>query len=164
MVLCSSIVLSGCSFAFVSGPPQNHQQLPYFNCTEGRLWPILDGVFTAIQALRLAADLSYTEQEYEDLGGPWGRNADIGIAIGLGALGAAGMYYGFTKSGECRAARQQLLMRGAGGMQMQPGTWPPPGPAPMPAPAPVPAPAPGPTPAPDPAHSGPTAPPPTPQP
>ena len=143
-------MLGGCSFAFVSGPPPNHEQLPYFDCTQSRVAPILDTLFTAIQAVNLGIAASDNDAEWDarfDNDPPISRSASIPLYAGLAAVGAAGMYYGFTKTARCREAKQLWMVRG--GMQqqqpMQPGTWPPPaGPpgAPAPAPAPPTAPAP----------------------
>ncbi|MBA3455622.1 MAG: hypothetical protein H0T42_21185, partial [Deltaproteobacteria bacterium] len=35
----SFVALTGCSFALVSGPPANHQQMPVIECTTSRLGP-----------------------------------------------------------------------------------------------------------------------------
>jgi hypothetical protein len=132
---------SGCSFAFVSGPPANHAQLPYFDCSTSRVAPALDTVLTVIQAIRIAYDLSLTQAEYDAKDLPIARNADIAIGVGLGVLGAAGMWYGFSKTAECRAAKEQMMMRSVN-PAMPPPMMPPPSgqlppPAPMP-PAPLP--------------------------
>jgi hypothetical protein len=46
--------LSGCSFAFVSGPPPRHEELPAFDCTESRVAPVLDTLFTVLQVANFA--------------------------------------------------------------------------------------------------------------
>ncbi len=169
LVLCLST--TGCSFAFVSGPPANHRQLPYFECSSSRTVPVLDTLFTALEAINLGLAVSRSDQGWDDLFNgdpPIQRKTGIGLYTVLTALGAAGMYYGFTKTSECRAAKSELMIRSTtnGGMQPGPGTWPPPGPtAPAPAPgtwpppAPAPAPTPAPAPAPAPAPPAPPAPP-----
>jgi len=142
-VIVIGVLLGGCSFAFVNGPPPQHQQLPYFDCTSSRVAPVLDTIFTALQVLNVGLAVSDNDAEWEDrFGGdaPIARKPSIALYAGLAALGAAGAYYGFTKTGECRDAKLQLMMRA--GQQQQPGTWPPPAAAPAPAPAPGPAPAP----------------------
>jgi hypothetical protein len=158
MALAACLATTGCSFAFVSGPPANHQQLPYFDCTSGRAAPILDVVWTAFQLLNLATLASTSEAEFDAQfeatpGGndpPFSRTTGMTINAVLGAAGAFGAYYGFKKTGECRAAKSELVLRmnttGQGFGPQTPGTWPPPAaPAPAPyAPAPEPAPAPPP--------------------
>lgn len=123
--------LSGCSFVLVSGPPANHQQLPAFDCTTSRLGPALDTVWTILQALNLSVALSKTNQEWDDqFGGspPFSRTTAVPVYIALAGLGAAGMYYGFSRTGECREAKTELAGRQAqpNGTGVQPGTWPPP--------------------------------------
>ena len=157
--------MSGCSFARVSGPPANHAELPAFECTTSRLGPGLDTVWTILQALNIATAASQTDAEWADMYNgdpPIARGTALPMYVAFGALGAAGMYYGFSRTSRCRDAKSQLV-----GRQMQrpqvpnAGTWPPPyqppppgppatgGGYPPPAPpAPAPAPAPGAPPAP----------------
>jgi hypothetical protein len=156
MVLC----LGGCSFALVQGPPSNHEQLPYVPCTEGRLGPVLDTVWTALQGLNLAVAVSSSDSEWDDVFGgsaPLSRSAAIPLYVGLAGLGAAGMYYGFTRTSACRSARARAALRGPGeGGPGQPGSWPPPAPqAPSEPPPPAPEPSEPPPPAPEPSEPGP---------
>jgi hypothetical protein len=148
---------TGCSFAFTSSPPANHRQLPYFECSSSRVAPILDVLWTTLQVLNLTTLASKTDAEFnaqfETNPGqndpPFQRKTGMAVNAAFGALGAAGAYYGFTKVRECRAAKNELMLRmGSGGQQPGPGTWPPPTPAPAPAPAPAPPPAPEPAPEP----------------
>jgi hypothetical protein len=130
LAIAMACTVTGCSFAFVKPPPANHQQLPMFDCTSGRLVPGLDVAWTVLQTLNLAIAASSSDAEWDDnFGGdaPFSRGTAIPLYAVLAGLGAAGAYYGFTKTAECRQARMELMMR-AGGMQpgMQPGTWPPP--------------------------------------
>jgi len=160
------IALAGCSFAFVSGPPDNHAQLSYFDCTSSRLAPILDTVLTG---LMLANVITLAAESDADLARSQGctlgesncpvisRHAGMLIDGAIGLAGAAGMVYGFTKTGACRRAKNEQALRqppqqpympgswpppqGAPPPQGQPGTWPPPAQgAPQPAPPPQPAP------------------------
>jgi hypothetical protein len=115
---------------------------------------VLDTVWTALQALNLGLAVASDEQEWEDTfsgNPPFSRNVGIGVYSVFAALGAAGMWFGYTRTSACRAAKSDLATRGGG---MQPGMpgmqpWPPPpqpgAPAPgtTPPPPPAPAPAPG---------------------
>jgi len=112
LVLCLS--LSGCSFLFVSGPPDNHRELPKFDCTKGRGWPVTDTVMGTIYALDLALSASGGLEE----GTPpekrlsAGANAAlISTFAGLTALSAASAYYGFTRTSSCREATSALQAR-----------------------------------------------------
>ncbi|MEO8701455.1 MAG: hypothetical protein ABI867_15520, partial [Kofleriaceae bacterium] len=118
IALLSIVATSGCSLAFVSGPPKNHQQLPYFNCTTSNVVPILDTVFTVLELANLGLAASSTDAEWDDrFGGdaPISRKGSIPLYAGLAAIGAAGMYVGYTRSSACRGAKAELMMRGAGG-------------------------------------------------
>lgn len=155
LVISVAVMMSGCSFVLVSGPPANHRELPVFECTTSRLGPGLDVIWTALQALNLATALSSSEAEWdENFGGsaPLSRSASIPLYSALGVLGAAGMYYGFSRTGRCRDAKAELAARTMqpSGYPTQPGagTWPPPQqpsqplpPPPPPPPADQPAPA-----------------------
>lgn len=135
------VAMSGCSFALVSGPPANHAQLPAFDCTTSRLGPGLDTVWTLLQLSNLALRASQSDAEYaEPYAGdpPISRGTTMVINGVLAGLGAAGMYYGFSKTGECRSAKAALAARtqNGGGYPGQPGvgTWPPPQGQPYPPP------------------------------
>lgn len=162
------LATTGCSFAFVSGPPAAHRQMPYFECSSSRAAPILDTIWTVLQLGNLAVLASQSDAEFEDNFAPndppFSRKTNMGLNAAFAALGAAGAYYGYTKTSECRAAKNELIMRmGNNGMQPQQpgyGTWPPGPPAPAPAPAPQPAPEPAPSPEPAPAPEPMPAPPP----
>jgi len=134
LVLVVAQLGAGCSFAFVSGPPPNHPQLPYFDCTSSRVAPVLDGVWTALQTLNLLAAATTSDADWEE-NFKIDRQLAMGLYGGFAALGLAGFYYGWTRTSECRAAKTQLRMRaGGGGMAPMPGTWPPPQPPPAPLP------------------------------
>jgi hypothetical protein len=126
-----TVLLSGCSFVLVSGPPANHAELPSFECTTSRLGPGLDTVWTVLQTLNFVTTLARTSAEWDEAYGgnpPFSRSTALPLYAVLGGLGAAGMYYGFSKTSECRSAKNALngRMMQPGG-QPAPGTWPPPG-------------------------------------
>jgi len=110
--------------------------------------PVLDTIWTGLQTLNFVAAVASSDQKWSDLyngNPPISRGAAIPLYAVLAGLGAAGMYYGYTRTSECREAKaeaagraMQPMPNGAG-----PGTWPPPAaPAPVaPPPAAEPAPA-----------------------
>jgi hypothetical protein len=162
----SFVMVSGCSFALVSGPPDNHRQLPAFECTTSRVGPILDTVWTALQALNLGLALSYDDSDWDEIysgNPPVSRKTGIGVYSVFAALGAAGMWFGYTRTSACRNAKTELATRA-----MQPGmpnngmqTWPPPPATPTaPPPATPTAPPPATPTAPPPTGTPPTLPPP----
>jgi hypothetical protein len=172
-VTCLS--LTGCSFIFTKGPPEQHRQMPYFECSTGRAAPIADSVFAGLQVIGIGITAGQSEAEYNEKNevdeGQRNpivkRNTAIGLNVVFGAMWALSAYYGYTRTAACRAAKNEWIMRG--GMNPQqpygqqpygpqpygpqpsgPSQWPPPAqPAPAPAPAPVPDPAPEPAPAPE---------------
>jgi len=137
-----SVLLAGCSFAFVSGPPDHHEQLPYVSCTESRLAPILDSLFTALNVANSIFAISASDSTWHDTfcdqgdsgcSPALGQTAAIPIYIGLAAIGAAGVYYGFSRTHECRVAKEEQMARAAGqsNQPAQPAPlpgWPPPAP------------------------------------
>lgn len=136
------VAMSGCSFALVSGPPANHAQLPAFDCTTSRVGPVLDTIWTLLQVSNLAIRASQSDAEYAsgfvNNDPPISRGTTMVINGVLAGLGAAGMYYGFSKTGECKSAKAALnaRMQNGGGYPQQPGvgTWPPPQGGPYPPP------------------------------
>jgi hypothetical protein len=134
-------MLGGCSFALVSGPPANHRQLPAFECTTSRVGPIIDTVWTVLQTLNLFPAVMRDEEAWQDQfdgDPPFSRNTAIGVYGGFAALGAAGMWYGYSRVADCHEARNELAIRAARQPTPGPGSpewWPPPQPAPAEPPA-----------------------------
>jgi len=151
--LIALFVVSGCSFAFVSGPPDNHAQLPYFNCTDSRVVPVLDTIWTALMvadviALGVQNDADWARSAGCTAGDPncpaISRHGAMTLDAVLGLAGAAGMVYGYSKTAQCRQAKAEQMARQQpygpqpygpmpgswpppqGGQPGQPGTWPPP--------------------------------------
>jgi len=156
------LALGGCSFALVSGPPSNHRELPVFECTQSRVAPVLDTIWTALMVLNFVSVVGQSDAEWDATEGfngdpPFSRKTALGMYTVFAALGGAGMYYGYSTTSECKRAKADMagrIMQGQGGQPGwplpgpspqpgqpgQPGTWPPPAPptAPMPPPAPTP--------------------------
>jgi len=109
--------LSGCSFAFVSGPPPHHEELPAFDCTESRVAPVLDTVFAALQVANLAVAASSTDQQWSDTfngNPPINRGTAVPLYIALAAVGSFSAYYGYSKTGDCRQALEAARNRAQG--------------------------------------------------
>ena len=66
LALVSSLVLTGCSFLFASGPPAQHRQLPIFECTTSRAAPVADTIFGVLQVIGIAITASQSEAEYNE--------------------------------------------------------------------------------------------------
>jgi len=115
--------------------------MPAFDCTESRLGPVLDTVWTVLQTGNLILATAKSDQGWSDTfngNPPFSRSTAIPLYAVLAALGGAGMYFGFSRTGACREAKAETMSR-----SMQPitpatqGTWPPPA-APAPAAPPTP--------------------------
>jgi hypothetical protein len=107
------VLLAGtqaCGFLFSHAPPEGHEQMDYFSCTENNTGPIIDvvwGSLNVIGALVVASDPDYYESEGYDPG--------TAVAVGLawGAVSGTAAVVGFNKSKKCRAAKQALAERQA---------------------------------------------------
>jgi hypothetical protein len=108
IALTLAVSVTGCSFALVSGPPAQYRQLPAFECTESRLGPVLDTVWTVLQTGNLILSAARSDDSWNtQFNGnpPFSRSASIPIYAVLAALGGAGMYFGYSRTGECREAK-----------------------------------------------------------
>lgn len=95
---------TGCGFIFSHAPPEDHEQLDYFTCTDNNAGPIIDviwGGLLVINALWAAAEPSAFE------------NSDGAIMVGLswGALSGVAAGVGFDKSKKCKVAKRALAAR-----------------------------------------------------
>jgi hypothetical protein len=127
--LILALLGSGCSFAFVSGPPANHQKLAYFDCTSSNVVPVLDTIWTVLQTLNLVTAVAADDQKWNDTFNgkpPFSRGVAIPLYAVAAAAGGAGMWFGYTRVSECKSAKGELAMRANPGMGPMPGTWPPP--------------------------------------
>ncbi|HSD86858.1 MAG TPA: hypothetical protein VLB44_05065 [Kofleriaceae bacterium] len=129
VLLILALLGSGCSFAFVSGPPANHQRLAYFDCTTSNVVPVLDTIWTALQTLNLLTAAASNDQKWNDTFNgkpPFSRGVAIPLYAVAAAAGGAGMWFGYTRVSACRSAKGELAMRANPGTAPMPGTWPPP--------------------------------------
>ena len=119
-----------CSYLFVDAPPERHRQLPYFQCTTSKAWPVVDTVVASAYAIDTAVFLGMAGKSSSD-------RAAAGT-LGIGSLAAAALFAasavsGYGKVSDCREATEELQLRL---MRMQPGPgagpWQPPGLSPYP--------------------------------
>ena len=68
--LLSIAVLSsgGCSWIFSEGPPPNHAQMPYFECSTNIAPPVLDTIWGALNLAGALLAAGADEDEIEDRG------------------------------------------------------------------------------------------------
>src|SRR5205823_1255722 len=98
-----ALLVSGCSFVFVQGPPANYQHMEDFHCTSSEVAPMLDVVFAGLHAL----DLSLVGSNQFRLDDST-KSAVIGIDLALIAVHVASAIYGFVKTSDCQEAMGQL--------------------------------------------------------
>jgi len=105
LALCGLVLTGGgCSYVFVDGPPKNHAQLPYFECSSSKAWPVLDVVLAA--SLGVGASATFV-----DHGSSSGDTSEAVIAAAEAALFAVSALTGYQRVGECREAKDQLIAR-----------------------------------------------------
>ena len=95
-----------CGFLFSKAPPEGHEQLEYFTCTESDAGPIIDiiwGGLNVLGALTVASD----PNAYQD------PNTTIAIGLAWGGVSTAAAVTGFNRSKKCRAAKALLAQRQA---------------------------------------------------
>lgn len=112
-LLLLSVSTSACGFIFSHAPPDGHEQMDYFTCTESNAGPILDviwGSLNVLGALVVASD----PDAYNNPGG----TIAIGLTWGVVSGSAAGV--GFSKSKKCTGAKRQLAQRQAQGRAPRP--------------------------------------------
>jgi hypothetical protein len=118
LVLCTLLLAAGsgaCSFLFVDGPPEKHQQLPYFTCTTSRAWPVVDTVLGATYAIEA---VGVGAMSTRGSGSTAGSTAGAIAGGGLAALFIVSAVSGYGKASECRDAVADLQARAAR-MQLQ---------------------------------------------
>src|SRR5262245_34321011 len=120
-----ALLPTGCSFAFVDGPPTTHRQLPYFECTSSNVLPTVDAVIGGIYGIAAVGALVQTSSSSS----PYSDNnkSDAILAGAAGAVLVASAIYGYQKTSSCREAKEQLMVR----LGSQPRFAPTPAPAPV---------------------------------
>jgi hypothetical protein len=103
------VTATGCSFAFVKGPPRGHEEMAGFTCTESRAIPILETIWTS---LFVVGGISALADKGEDQG--WFEPTpeqvaavSFGISVPLGASA----FVGFRRVNDCRDAKRALQER-----------------------------------------------------
>src|SRR5579871_5769188 len=162
----------GCSFVFTETVPNDHQKMPYFDCTSTYGLAAADGFVALSGAIGAGTTLSQSKQDFANKNNGASRNAAAGVDLVLAGVTLASGIYGAVQATRCDHAKEELkarilfapplrpppasLLPGVGPAPSAPLAPPasPPGvppptmvvpEAPPPPPAPVPAPAPPPT-------------------
>lgn len=106
LVLAAAIACggAGCSLAFVNGPPPNHRQLPFFDCTSSNVLPTVDLVLAGVAAADAVGGTAGAS------GLTSSRTELAGFAIEAAAF-AASAVYGYGKTSACKKAQVELFAR-----------------------------------------------------
>ena len=112
------LATTGCSFAFVNGPPRGHEEMAEFTCTEDRTVPFVDaigaGLFVVAGALLLVVAEEDEEPETGFVSvGPDSEDYSRWGAISLGISVPVGVsaFVGSRRVNECRDAKRALQER-----------------------------------------------------
>ncbi len=108
IVVCA-LVLSGCSFLFVHGPPDEHEKLRYFDCPSNAAGPVADVSWALFDGI-MVAGLAGADRD-EDDSGDRAQTTVLVVFAALGALHAASAIYGVAKATDCGDAKQHLRQR-----------------------------------------------------
>jgi len=93
---------TGCGFLFSHAPPESHEQMDFFSCTESNAGPIIDVIWASLNVIGALAAASDPDAYAEG-------TAAIGLSWGILSGAAAGV--GFNKSKKCKAAKRALAAR-----------------------------------------------------
>ena len=110
-LLCVFFLMpTACGYLFVNGPPPNHERLNFFTCTQSRVMPGIDALWTAGSALVIVGVLSGWETNVQREQGV-GKGAVVAIYGSWGAATALTAASGFKKVNQCRTATALLMER-----------------------------------------------------
>jgi len=93
---------NGCSFIFVTPPPARVSQptpRPHADCTSSRLAPVLDGIWTGYELVRVGYAAQARDSEYSRL--PIDRGTDLALGAASAALFLSSTIYGIVNTSAC---------------------------------------------------------------
>ena len=101
---------SACGFVFTHAPPEGHEQMDYFGCTEGNVGPILDAVVAGLSVVGIVYAAAGEGDTEVSTGAAIASNV-----VGVGLWGSAALV-GFNKTKRCKEAKRALneRLRGMG--------------------------------------------------
>ena len=106
LLALAPFVFGACSMLFTHGPPEGHEKMVYFTCSESNTGPVLDIVWGALN-ITGALVIAGHRDEYD--------NPDQGVATGVvwGIISGISAGIGFDRVKKCQAAKRQLAERQA---------------------------------------------------
>ena len=115
MLSCAFFLTStACGWAFVNGPPPNHESLPFFTCTQSKTWPILDVVWGGLVVISGVSFLAMSDEEFARNYRSSDRVTTGVVGLAWGVASGFSARSGFNKVNECRAAYAGLAQRSVG--------------------------------------------------
>lgn len=106
LVGCAAFT-SSCSFIFAQNPPDDHEQLTYFDCPSTRAAPAADVGYTVLLGLSTIGAAVDDPDTLEDESTP----AAARLFGAFTAVAAASAVYGFVVTAKCDDAKNQLRDR-----------------------------------------------------
>ncbi len=101
-----SLTAGACGFIITHGPPEGHEQMQQFSCTESNTGPTMAVISAGLSVL--SAAIAFQQPGYYE-------DPDMVVAQGLasGVVFGAAAGVGFNKVKKCRAAKLELADRQA---------------------------------------------------
>jgi len=128
-LLCAiPLTFTACGWAFVQGPPPNHESMASFTCTNSNTLPLIDAIWGGLNLAASASAIATSDydwaRDYPDIN----KNTAIAGSLAFGVLGALAARTGSQKVKECRAALDALSQRQSdtAGASLEAQTWRPP--------------------------------------
>ena len=100
---------SGCSYAFVEGPPPPSANAGLVRCTTGMWAPVLDSAVAGLQSVRLLLAANASDADYDYDQATLSRDWDLGIGIAMLTVFGSSAVFGYLRVTECRAAKDEEL-------------------------------------------------------
>ena len=109
IVCLLALGVEGCSFIFAAGPPANHRELKYFDCPSSHAPPTIDTVVAVAGGVVTFLAWGLGTALSSESGG--NANSILLVGIPLVLLPTASAVYGYSKGGDCRDAKAELVAR-----------------------------------------------------
>jgi hypothetical protein len=96
---------TGCSLLFVNERPSPRSGTigpRAGKCTSSQVAPVLDTIFTGLEATRVVYAASADDSVYRNPNQPLSRGADLALGLGFTALFLGSSIYGYVATGNCR--------------------------------------------------------------
>jgi hypothetical protein len=101
-------LLPGCSYLFSQGPPPDHRELNHIECSTHYAPPVVDTVWATLNGLGMVNALTTPDDKWTS---SVNQSTVIAYSLVWLALSGSSAFYGYSKVGECRDARMELMVR-----------------------------------------------------